>query len=533
MDSAIYKPLTDFEDKIRDRHAQKTMAFFDAVVESSGVNADENRKTVNDYNTYKNSSATLKKKLNKWRVLRVLMIISIVLIAPVILKITPKIRALREELASADAKANELLNLAYEQMKPLTQLFTRQDSLNIIHEVIPALSFDTCFSAEKEADMKINYDFAGNANINESTVDLLAGAYNENPFLFENKKIHKMGTETYHGYKTVSWTERYRASDGKMRQRTRTQTLHASVVKPKPYYRTQAVLHYGSQAGPELSFSRDASGLNRLSEKALEKHVKRGEKKLKKRTDRAIKQNEAFMSMANTDFEVLFDALDRTNEVQFRALFTPLAQTNTVDLILSDAGFGDDFDFFKTKRMNTIVSKHSQGRGLVLTPEEYASYSFDIIKENFTRKNAEFFKAIYFDFAPLLAIPAYQERPVHSLKPIPESSQRFSLNEDEALANALDSKYTVHPSSKTEAIIKAEFSEGGSDGDEISVTAYSYDIEKRVEVVPVMAGDGKYHNVPVEWDEYLPLEAKNSFYVKMHGSDAMASRNGIGIYNKN
>ena len=322
-----------------------------------------------------------------------------------------------------------------------------------------------------------------------------------------------MGTETYHGYKTIHWTETYRDSNGKMRTRTRSQTLHATVTKPKPFYHTQVVLNYCAQGGPELSFSRDASHLEQKSERELERYVRRGERRLKRKTDKAIRRNDDFVSMSNGDFEVLFDALDRTNEVQFRSLFTPLAQTNMVELILSKVGYGDDFHFIKRRRTNQIISNHSQGRAINLLAKEYTSYSFDIIQENFVGKNIAFFKAVYFDFAPLLAIPAYQERPVHSLKPIPDSSQLYSLKECEALANCVSRQYTVHPETKTEAILKSTFVQTADGADEICITAYSYDIEKRVDVVSVHGGDGRFHNVPVEWDDYLPLEANNYFSV--------------------
>ena len=265
-------------------------SFFENLVNSSKVNADENRKTVEQYNTYKENLSKFENKLNLWRFLRVLMCITIVLIPLVILKITPKIRAFREEI--------------------------------------------------EEADMKTNYDFTAFREDEESTIDVLSGDYNENPFLFENKVIHTMGTETYHGYKTISWTETYHDSSGKLQRRTRTQTLHATVVKPKPYYSAGVVLNYGSQGGAELSFSRDATHLDAKSEKAIERYVKKGEKKLKRLTDKAIKENDDFQSMSNSDFEVLFDALDRTDEVQFRTLFTPLAQTNMVDFVPVYGGDG-------------------------------------------------------------------------------------------------------------------------------------------------------------------------------------------------
>ena len=534
MESVIYNPLEEFESKLKNVHLDKTNNFFDKLVQQSHVNIEENRKTVEQYNNYKDNLSKLRKKLNWLRFWRVLMIITILLIPLVILKITPTIQALRSDIEASDSKAKEVLETAYNQMQPLINLFTDRDALDLIHDTIPLLSFDTCFSVDKEADMKINYDFCAQNDDDESTIDVLSGEYNENPFLFENRIVHFMGTETYHGYKTISWTETYTDSNGKLQTEIKSETLDATVEKPKPYYKAQVVLNYGSQGGPDLSFSRDASHLERKSEKAIERYVKRGEKKLKKKTDKAISRNEDFTSMSNSDFEVLFDALDRTDEVQFRTLFTPLAQTNMVDLILSKTGYGDDFNFIKRKRMNKIITNHSQGRTINLMPDAYTSYSFDIIKDNFVNKNAEFFKAVYFDFAPLLAIPAYQERPVHSLKPVPDYSQLYSLKECEALANAVDSRYVVHPNTKTRAILKSSFVKSENNVDETCIRAYSYDIAQRVDVVSVFGGDGYYHDVEVPWDEYLPLSAQNNFFVtkseNAQGTQIMAKRNGLCIF---
>lgn len=537
MNSVIYDPLEAYETKYKNLHAENTINFFEKLVQQSGVDIAKNRQTVEECNKYQDNIAQSKKKLNKLRFLRVLMCITFVLIPIVIMKTTPKIRSLRTEIEEADKKAEELMAEGNNQMLPLHKLFTDRDALHIIESTIPLLSFDTCFSVKQETDMKINYDFREDNKSEQSTLDVLAGHYNENPFLFENKLIHTMGRQTYHGYKTIRWTETYRDSDGKLRTRTKTQQLHATVTKPKPFYKNQIVLSYCSQGGPDLVFSRDASHLERKSEKEIERLVKRGEKKLQKKTEKAISQNSDFMSMSNSDFEVLFDALNRTDEVQFRSLFTPLAQTNMVSLLLSKTGYGDDFDFFKSKRTNRIISKHSQGRDINLLPEAYTSYSFDVIKENFINKNEEYFKAVYFDFAPLWAIPAYQERPVHSLKPIPDYTQLYSLKESEALANAVDYRYVVHPNTKTQAILKSSFVRSKDNVDETCITAYSYDIEKRVDLVSVYGGDGHYHNVPVEWDEYLPLEAQHNFYIATNeiagNKTVIARRKSLCIYNMN
>jgi len=534
MQSPIYNPLEEFDKKYRASHLENAGKFFDSLVKRSGVDIEQNRKTVKLYHEYKENLSKLRKKLTRLKVLRVLMCLTVILIPLVILKTTPKIKALRSEIEDADKRASELMAEAEGQMLPLNRLFTDRDALNIIETTVPLLDFDDAFSVRQEEDMKINYDFSAEDDSEQSTIDLLAGNYNENPFLFENKLIHTMGTETYHGYKTIRWTETYRDSEGRLRSRTRTQTLHATVTKPKPFYSTQVILNYCAQGGPDLSFSRDASHLEQKSERELERFVKRGERRLQKKSEKATRKNDDFTSMSNSDFEVLFDALDRDNEVQFRTLFTPLAQTNMEDLILSKIGYGDDFHFIKTKRTNKIITTHSQGRAINLLPASYISYSFDIIKDNFLNKNAEFFKAVYFDFAPLLAIPVYQERPVHSLKSIPDYSRRYSLKECEALANIVPHKLVVHPNTKTQAILKSSFVGSKNGVDETCITAYSYDILRRVDIVSVLGGDGHFHNVPVEWDDYIPLKASNSFFVagdsEADNKSVIARRKGLCIF---
>lgn len=512
MNAVIFNPLEDYEQKLKSEHRRHTEAFFQELVERSKVNVEENRAAVKQYHIYLENVKQLRKKYNWLRFFRVLMCISVILIPIVIWKMTPKIRSLREEIATADKKAQELLDLANKQMQPLNDLFRKQDALELIEKTLPLLKFDPCFTVEQELDMVTNYDFTYE-DPEQTTLETLAGRYNENPFLFENKRTHRMGTETYHGYKTIYWTEHYRDSEGKMQTRQRSETLHATVTEPAPFYSTQVVLNYGAQGGPELSFSRDATHLEQKSEKEIERYVKKGEKRLKRKTDQTLRENDDFVSMSNTDFEVLFDALDRTDEVQFRTLFTPLAQTNMVDLLLSKTGYGDDFHFFKRNRMNRIVSKHSQGRKMVLGRSDYVSYSFDEIQKKFVEGNGEYFRAVYFDFAPLLAIPMYQERPVHSLKPIPDYDRLYSQKECEVLANAASCEHFVHPDTKTQAILKTEFVRSENSRDEIRVTAYSYDALDRLTYVSVHGGDGKFHDVPVEWKEYVPLEQTGNFLI--------------------
>ena len=62
--------------------------------------------------------------------------------------------------------------------------------------------------------------------------------------------------------------------------------------------------------------------------------------------------------MANRAFEVLFHAVDRDHPIQFRLLFTPLAQEQTVKLLRDrEIGYGDDFAFRKSRMMNRSASE--------------------------------------------------------------------------------------------------------------------------------------------------------------------------------
>lgn len=136
------------------------------------------------------------------------MCITIVLIPLVIRKATPKIKALKQEITEADKKAEELLALAQAQMRPLNQLFTEKDALRLIESVVPLLHFDDHLTVKQEVDMKLNYDF-GEYNADEqSTVDVLAGNYNENSFILENKLLHTMGMETTIAIRPFIYTTR-------------------------------------------------------------------------------------------------------------------------------------------------------------------------------------------------------------------------------------------------------------------------------------------------------------------------------------
>ena len=199
MNSMIYNPQEEFDSKFKNLHFENTKKHLEGLVQRSQVDIAQNQKTVKEYETLKENLSKLKRRCNWWRFLRVVMCITLILIPVVIWKVSPKIREMLAMIKQADERVKALLALAYAQMQPLNDLFCKRDALEIIEKTIPGISFAPTFSAQQERDMINNYDFECHDDIDQSTLDVLAGQYNKNPFLFESRLMHKMGTERYHG----------------------------------------------------------------------------------------------------------------------------------------------------------------------------------------------------------------------------------------------------------------------------------------------------------------------------------------------
>ena len=547
MNEQLLEPLRFYKSRGKDLFKQNATDYFDRLHKESGVNADENRATVKEYNKEMAAAETVKKKIQGKRTAKGLLIALIVIASIVALfgvfsavggdiatgllmiaggaaaivlsalliakKLNPAIKKADEILQKHLDKAGELLNLAREQMAPLNALFTNEDSLRLIEQTVPELKFDERYTVENHRLFVEKHDFIELSDNECSTLDTLSGNFAGNPFLFTRRLIHEMRSETYHGTLTISWTETYRDSKGNLRTRRRTQTLHASVVKPKPYFYKSNHLIYGNQAAPDLSFSRDPQHSERFEKKELERRVKKGAKELKKLSEKATEEGRSFQEMANTEFEVLFGATNRDHEVQFRLMYTPLAQINTVDLLTSKDGYGDDFKFTKKRRFNIITSEHAQRWTPDCSASNYYSHDIDEAKRKFISFNESYFKSVFFDFAPLLSVPAYVEEPCSSLEEYDGYQSYYTQYEHEVMANAIGYNRFVHPLSETEAILKTDIIKKQADGDKVAVTAFSYSTEPRIDYVPVMGGDGHIHNVPVPWTEYIPRQNISDIFI--------------------
>jgi hypothetical protein len=165
--------------------------------------------------------------------------------------------------------------------------------------------------------------------------------------------------------------------------------------------------------------------------------------------------------------------------------------------------------------------------------KNYYSYDIDQAKLNFINFNTNYFKSLFFDFAPLFAIPTYLEEPCESLEPYEVDASNYTYYEHEVMANVIGQESFVHPATATDAILKTQLISKDGESDIVSVTAYSYATEDRIDYIPVYGGDGYYHNVPVPWIEYIPLEnirimaVSTADYTEKELRDTLSSENNL------
>ncbi len=396
-------------------------------------------------------------------------------------------------------------------ISPLLDLFDSNMTAELIQKTVPTLVIDKNFDMRRYDYLHGKYGYAEDDGDDISTVGIMSGEIIGNPFVFEKKIKHYWGTQLYTGSLTIHWTT-YTVVNGKRQAQHHTQVLHASVRKPRPFFIYLTDLVYGNEAAPDLSFSRLKTHAEQFSQGKLKSFIKSRTKKIKKLAKENI--DKGFTELGNEEFDALFGAFDRNHEVQFRLLFTPLAQKNLLKLIKNKLPYGDDFDIVKKNCINIVCSDHAQNRKFNIDATEYYSYDVDLCKNSFIKLNEDYFESVYFDFAPLLSIPMYQQIKPHEYIYKDSYNRNYTVREAEVMANRIGCNVLSHPASVTPAILKTRLVNSEKDIDKLSVHALSYRTVARVDFIPVRGGDGRWHNVPVPWLLYIPLEQETQVELK-------------------
>lgn len=548
----IFEPLLAYKNVYKEAFNKNATEYIDKLVEKSAVDIETNRETNRKIKKNETERGEIVKKIGKQNFLRGFLIFLVVagliaavigivmivngsaasLLTPILMIIlgflfpimslvlifvvvNRKLKELRGLKAKLDKKIDELTKEAWAQMSPLNELFSRGMSVELFKKTIPIINLDKMFDSKRLDYLVSKFGLAEARDVNRSSLYVQSGDIIGNPFFICNDLVHRLGTKTYYGELVIHWTTTSYVN-GRLVTNHHTQTLRANLDKPCPYYREEPYLVYGNEAAPDLTFSRQDSDAEKMNDKQIEKMVNKEVKKLNKIAEKNIKNGGDFTVMGNSEFEVIFGAKNRNNELQFRLLFTPLAQKQLLQLMKDkEVAFGDDFDFVKHKMINIVYPEHLRNITLDVDPTYFHGFDYDVIRKNFLDYNNAYFKHIFFTFAPILAIPLYQQQKPHEYIYKDLYDSYVSFYEHEHVVNAMNAKEFIHPLSATPNILKTSILKSGNSCDTIRVTSYGYQTIERVENVPVFGGDGRTHMVPVKWIEYIPVSQNSDVNINV------------------
>ncbi|MCR5786337.1 MAG: hypothetical protein K6G28_01375 [Acholeplasmatales bacterium] len=563
-DNSILEPVDLYNREFKEKFKENCIKYFDDLVKKSQTNEDENRTFVKNYNTCKDKRIKLENNSNKKKAFKILLIIFIVIasiiallsaigylnldsttriVVPIalivlvvlsifeVIRLTKTIKSLKEKIDEARSQEEKELHNCWVSMEKLNASYDWNIPSDLMEMTTPLIDLDHYFDVNKFEYLHEKYGFDDANDPNSSTNYVISGNINGNPFVLLNTYNTEMRMKTYTGSITIYWTTYSTNSKGETVTHHHSETLTASIEKPAPVYFYDTRLIFGDDAAPDLNFTRGPVLKGNQDEKDIDRMVRRGEKKLQKKTEKSVMKGKQFNAMANSEFEVLFNALDRDNEQQFRLLFTPLGQKNMTKLIKEDP-YGDDFYWYKRKCLNYIFSSHSQKIDYEIEPDNFVHYDIDYARENFIRINEMFFKGLYFDLAPLLSVPVYQQTKTHEyIYKIPYEAYNTKY-EQEALANRFDKNILKHPNSRTDCIIKCDFSHKDNDTDYVTAHAYSYYTVTHTDYQTRLGGDGNLHTIPITWYEYLPLTKDTNIAVSKVNTTRQKFNNSNELINK-
>ena len=531
----VLSPLEQFP-AYKERFREVAEKTFEELTSASGVDPEANRELCRDIQDLKSDNEKTASTLTWWTVLCVFMWIvaavcviicvskgfaqgwlvptlcivgAITMLVLLFWKIHPIIKKYKAIKNEQEAQIKEMEQNAWDMMAPLNKLYDWDVFNRMMTQTVPRLEFDPYFTNQRLADLVNSYGWDENFSKERSVVYSHSGLINGNPFVIARTRKMEWETREYKGELTVEWTTVEVDSDGKKHTRHHSETLRASVHKPYPEYYEKTRLIYGNTAAPDLNFTRD------INDDKLEVDSRAYKRKLKdlEKFSRDLKND--FAMATNEEFEVLFTTTNRNNNQQYFLLFTPLAQENMIKIIRDkEHGYGDDFQFMKHRKLNTLTAEHMQDLPLDMNPRMFWNSNYDEAKQVFINTTCENFRAIYFGFAPLLSIPMYQQiRPVSAIYGT-EMPRKSAYWEHEALANFWGEDKFADPSCATHSILKTSENRKADGTVEVQVRAYGYRAEPRVDYVSKYCRNGNYYDVPVHWDEYIPVMGTGSFEMK-------------------
>ncbi len=515
FDDLFLEPSKYYKGGLETGHEQVIDEYVEELVRKSGIDVEGNKQTAKEIVKAKEDLEKIQKSLNKtsrWSTF--LLVVGIILAVAIIgifilIYRSKKVKTKEKDLISKrdkqQKKVNELINKSREEIAPFMALLNDYMSTDLINKSAPFIKFNHVLSPEFLQRMIEQFKYEIDLDARHSSLVIQSGTMRNNPFIIRQYLEQRMVPHIYTGSLVITWTETVRASDG-TRTVTRTQTLVAHYTEDEPVYSVCSELVYCNDACPKLSFSRSPTELYKMNEKQLAKYIANFEKEDNKKAAYAVKHGQSYTKMTNSKFEAYWNSKGRNDEVGYRLMFTPLAQTNITHLFSLDKPYGDDIYYTKKGMVNFVCSKHSQSMDYSGGTYNYSGDTFEEVEYKFKSYNSTFFRGMIFDFMPLISIPIFHQNISAPFLGSDKVLRNVTQYEAEVMANKMDTEQFKHPASDTDIIIEAKVVSKGNGYDNIEIIGRTFEAVPQVALVPTLGGDGEMHPVPVNYYIYEPLE---------------------------
>ncbi len=387
---------------------------------------------------------------------------------------------------------------AFVKLHDFYRAFNYSQVYSQIQAQIPEIEFLKSADTNFVKYIEKNFDPVYVPSSTSMLVNYKAGYFYKNPFIVGMYKEMNMVPHTYTGSLAIS----YYSGFGEHR-RLVSETLHATLVKPKPEYKYIAVNSLYANAVPELEFEK-APVLDYNPAKH-DKYIKQAEKMLAQ----IEKKNADFTPMSNTEFEALFPATKRSSEQKYRAFFGQVAQQNLVNFAKTLLS-GRNYTYSKSHNTNEVALRElSESFGL--NPLDFVNYDLTSFLSKYQKYAKELSASLYDSFIPYLSNPVLLEG---NISKQPEYTRNASILEHLALLTKFKNtellpnesginEYILEPLPEYENVCKV----------------HSFKAVPRVDYVVVNAGDGP-HQVPVNWTEYIPVFKELRYEVQQNQDDS-------------
>lgn len=393
-----------------------------------------------------------------------------------------------------DAKIQE----AFVKLHDFYRAFNYSQVYSKIQAQIPEIEFLKSADANFVKYVEKNFDPVYVPSSTSMLVNYKAGYFYKNPFIVGMYKEMNMVPHTYTGSLAIS----YYTGFGEHR-RLVSETLHATLVKPKPEYKYIAVNSLYANAVPELEFEK-APVLDYNPAKH-DKYIKQAEKMLAQ----IEKKNADFTPMSNTEFEALFPATKRSSEQKYRAFFGQVAQQNLINFAKTLTS-GRNYTYSKSHNTNEVAMRELS-ESFDLNPLDFVDYDLTAFLSKYQEYAKVLSASLYDSFIPYLSNPVLLEG---NISKQPEYTKTPSILEHLALLTKFKNtellpneaginEYILEPLPEYENVCKV----------------HSFKTVPRVDYVVVNAGDGP-HQVPVNWTEYIPVFKELRYEVLQNQDDS-------------